>query len=107
MKLIGKSRKNANVETLRARYLELLRLREFVQRLEDQFQATALERFRTAPQYKPRGRPPPIYSGFTASPIGALMRPCLNPARPSKPNERVPLRRHARRDSVARRGPAR
>jgi hypothetical protein len=81
MKLLGRSRKNANVETLRARYLESLRLREFIQRLEDQFQATAPERFRTA------ASPP--------SPIGALMRPCLNPARPSKLNERAPLRRHA------------
>jgi hypothetical protein len=60
MKLIGKSGKNASVETLRARYLELLRLREFVQRLEDQFQATAPERFRTAPQYKPRPATPNI-----------------------------------------------
>ncbi len=58
MKLIGRSGKNANIETLRARYLELLRLREFVQRLEDQFQASAPERFRTAPQYKPRPATP-------------------------------------------------
>ncbi len=58
MKLTGQSRNNATVETLRARYLELLRLREVVQRLADQLQATAPERFRTAPQYKPRPATP-------------------------------------------------
>ena len=48
MKRIGLTRKNANVETLRARYEELLRLRGYLQRFEGPGQDTAEPKERKA-----------------------------------------------------------
>jgi hypothetical protein len=46
---MGSTRKNANVETLRARYEELLRLRGYVQQLEGPCQDAAEPKERRAP----------------------------------------------------------
>jgi hypothetical protein len=48
VKPIGLTRKNANVETLRARYEELLRLRGYFQRFEGPGQDTAEPKERKA-----------------------------------------------------------